>query len=278
MWNLGRLCAMGAAGGLFCAGAFALDIAGASTIQPVVDKLIPLYTSAGGENVKLSAGGSGAGVKGAIAGTAQIGMVSRALKPDEAAALKHQTIGIDALAIIVHKDNPLTELSKQQLTDLYTGKIRSWRALGGADRPVVRISKEVGRSTLELFEHYTGLLSPDRPPIDGKSLISKDAFIIGSNLESLTLVGGMPGAVGYVSFGTAEALIAAGMPGDFSSRSTGSARAPHRFSIAATRSFASSTSSIAKKRPPVKAFMDLTLSDAGQAVVKSLGFLPVNAK
>ena len=277
MWNLRRLCAVSAASGLLCASAHALDIAGASTIQPVVDKLIPLYTSAGGEPVKLSGGGSGAGVKAAIDGTAQIGMVSRALKAEENAALKHQTIGIDALAIIVHKDNPLTELTKQQLIDLYTGKIQSWRTLGGPDRPVVRISKEVGRSTLELFEHYTGLLSPDRPATGDKPLISKDAFIIGSNLESLTLVGGMPGAVGYVSFGTAEALIAAGMP----------------VKILTLEKLRPSTASILDRSypivrelnlvyregtPAIKSFMDVTLSDSGQAVVKSLGFVPLNAK
>lgn len=255
--------------------ASALDIAGASTIQPLVAKLIPLYTGAGGEPVKLSAGGSGVGIKAASSGAAHIGMVSRAVKPEEAAVLKHRTIGIDALAVIVHRANPVTALSKQQVVDLYAGRVTNWREVGGADLAVRRVTKEVGRSTLELFEHYTGLVSADRPKSDGKPQISKDSFVIGSNLESLTLVGGMPGAVGYVSFGTAEALAKAGMP----------------VKIVVLDKVAPSAASIQSRSYPlvrelnlvwrddtaaVRAFLELTLSDAGQSEVRAQGFVPVS--
>lgn len=251
----------------------ALDISGASTVQPVVEKLIPLFTSQGGEAVKLSGGGSGAGVKNATAGTSQIGMVSRDLKDEEKTSLQNTVIAIDALAIIVNQSNPLSSLSKAQLIDLYTGKIDNWKALGGPDRPVVRVTKEVGRSTLELFEHYTGLLSADRNKTD-KPLISKQSYVIGSNLESLTLVGGMPGAIGYVSVGTARAMAQAGMPvkivpldgvepGDDAIKAK-------RYPIVRPLNLV-----YAKDTPPVAAFLAVALSPKGQDVVKSLGFLPV---
>lgn len=251
----------------------ALEISGASTIQPLVEKWIPLYREKGGEAIKLSGGGSGAGIKNALAGTSQIGMASRALKDDEKAALKYTTVGIDALAIIVHKDNPVAALSKQQLTDLYAGKIDNWQALGGADRPVVRVSKEVGRSTLELFENFTGLTSPDRNKNDGKPQISKESYVIGANLEALTLVGGMPGAIGYVSVGTALAMAAAGMPvkvvpldGVMPSEETIVGR---RYPIIRELNLV-----YKQETPAVTSFIALAMSPRGQAEVKALGFVP----
>lgn len=256
--------------------AFALDISGSSTIQPVIEKLIPLYYEQGGEAVKLSGGGSGAGIKNAQSGTSEIGMASRSLKEEEKATLKHTVIGIDALAIIVHADNQLVGLTKQKLVELYSGKIDNWKQLGGPDRPVIRISKEVGRSTLELFELYTGLLSADRNKGD-KPQISKQSYIIGSNLEALTLVGGLPGAIGYVSFGTAEAMKAAGMPIKLLTLDNvmPSVAAINNKSYAIVREL---NLVHAKDSPAIAQFIELTLSAKGQDVVKSLGFVPVAAK
>lgn len=251
----------------------ALDISGSSTVQPVVERLIPLFTGQGGEPIQLSGGGSGAGVKNAIAGTSQIGMASREIKDAEQAQVKNTVIGIDALAIIVNASNPLTALTKPQLIDLYSGKITNWRALGGPDRPVVRVSKEVGRSTLELFEHFTGLVSADRGEKD-KPLITQDVYVIGSNLESLTLVGGLPGAVGYVSVGTARALAEAGLPVKVLTldgiEPSDAAIRDGRYPIVRPLNLV-----YREATPAVAAFLALALSPQGQDVVTSLGFLPV---
>lgn len=253
--------------------AHALDISGSSTVQPVVEKLIPLYTAQGGEAVKLSGGGSGAGIKDATSGKSQIGMVSRDLQDEEKAQLKNTVIGIDALAIIVNKSNPVTGLSKAQLIDLYSGKIDNWKALGGPDRPVVRVSKEVGRSTLELFEHYTGLLSPDHKKT-GKPLISAQTYVVGANIEALTLVGGMPGAIGYVSVGTAHALAQAGMPVKIipleGVEPSDEAIKGKRYPIVRPLNLV-----YTKETPAVSSFLNLALGAKGQDVVKSFGFLPV---
>jgi phosphate transport system substrate-binding protein len=251
----------------------ALDISGSSTVQPVVERLVPLYTAQGGEAVKVTGGGSGAGIKDVLSGKSQIGMVSRDLNDDEKAALKHQVIAIDALAIVVHQTNPVSGLTKAQLIDLYTGKIANWKAVGGDDRPVIRVSKEVGRSTLELFEHYTGLLSPERNKVD-KPLISKETYIVGSNLEALTLVGGIPGAIGYVSVGTARALAQAGMPVKIipldGVEPTDAAIKEKRYPIVRPLNLV-----YTQETPAVTALLALARSSAGQEVVKSLGFLPV---
>lgn len=255
--------------------ALALDISGSSTVQPVVEKLIPIYTQAGGEAVKLSAGGSGAGIKNAIAGTSQIGMVSRDLKDDEKSALRNTVIAIDALAIIVNERNSVSSLTKAQLIDLYTGKIENWSSLGGPDLPVMRVSKEVGRSTLELFEHYTGLLSPDRKKTD-KPLISSKTYVVGANVEALTLVGGIPGAVGYVSVGTARALSEAGMPVKIipldGQQPTDEGIKSGRYPIVRPLNLVYTS-----ETPPIRALLELATGPQGQEVVKSLGFLPIGA-
>jgi phosphate transport system substrate-binding protein len=250
-----------------------MEITGSSTVQPIVEKLIPLYTAQGGEAIRLAGGGSGTGVKNAIAGSSQIGMASRDLKEDEKAVLKNTVIGIDALAIIVNKDNPVSGLTKAQLIDLYTGKIDNWNVLGGKDRPVIRVSKEVGRSTLELFEHFTGLLSPDRNKTD-KPLISRQTYIVGANLEAITLVGGLAGGLGYVSVGTAQALAQAGMPikilpldGILPSDDTIRA---NRYPIVRLLNLV-----YRNETPPVAALLALAVGPQGQDVVKSLGFLPI---
>lgn len=254
--------------------AYALDISGSSTVQPVVEKLVPLFTQ-GGEAVKVSGGGSGTGVKNAIAGTSAIGMASRDLSDTEKAALKNTVIGIDALAIVVNQRNPVTSLTKAQLVDLYAGKIENWSALGGSDLPVQRVSKEVGRSTLELFEHYTGLLSPDRKKSD-KPLISSRTYVVGANVEALTLVGGIPGAIGYVSVGTARAMAEAGMPIKIipldGQEPTDAAIKSGRYPIVRPLNLV-----YVSESPSVRAFLDLAQGPKGQEIVQSLGFLPVGA-
>jgi phosphate transport system substrate-binding protein len=190
----------------------ALDIVGASTIQPVIEQLQPLIEGATGEALRVRGGGSAAGAAAVMNGRADIGMVSRALHADEQVQLQHELIGHDALAIVANRANPLPGLSKAQLLDIYAGRLSNWQQLGGSDRPIVLVSKEVGRSTLELFEDYSGLRSPGRPAGDAAPRISARAHIIGANLEALTLVGGLPGAIGYVSVGTARSLAATGMP------------------------------------------------------------------
>lgn len=258
---------------LFVQSAWALEVAGASTIQPVIEQLRGEIESRIGEPVELRAGGSGAGVRAALEAGA-VGMVSRALTEDEQRQLRFVTIGFDALAVIVNRDNPVTGLSRAQLVDLYSGRAENWRAVGGEDRPVVRVTKEVGRSTLDLFEGYSGMLSPDRNAADGRPRISGDSYTIGANIEALTMVGGMRGAIGYVSLGTAQSLIEAGMP----------------VKVVALDGVMPSAQTIVQRSYPIVRELNMVyrhespqvdglnavlLGRSGQEVVRTLGFLAV---
>lgn len=258
---------------LLCPPVSALEIVGASTIQPIMKQLQPLIERAEHEPVTLRGGGSAAGAAAVSEGRAEIGMVSRPLNDEERSRLQHEVIGYDALAIVVNRANPLSGLSKAQLVDIFAGRTGNWNELGGPDRAIVLVSKEVGRSTLELFEHYTGLLSPKRAAGEAMPRISGKAHVIGSNLESLTLVGGLPGAIGYVSLGTAHSMEAAGLP----------------IKIVKLEGIEPNTQSIANGSYPiirelnlvfrartarVDRLLHLIQGDEGMAVLRQQGFLP----
>jgi phosphate transport system substrate-binding protein len=179
-----------------------LVVTGASTIAPVLGEIAKRYESLHPDvRIDVQTGGSARGIKDARTGLADIGMVSRALKEDEK-DLTSFLIALDGVALIVHADNPIAELTRQQIIDIYVGKINNWSELGGADEPIVVINKAEGRSTLELFLEHFGLKSPD---------IQAD-IIAGDNEQDIKAVAGNPFSIGYVSIGNAEYDIKAGVP------------------------------------------------------------------
>ncbi|MBE0508093.1 MAG: substrate-binding domain-containing protein [Marinospirillum sp.] len=187
-----------------------LRISGASTIYPILEQLAGDFQQQSSHNLLLSAGGSGRGISDVRSGASDMGMVSRSLRDEEKADLLYTTIGLDTLVFIVNQANPQQTINKAQLISLYM-ETTSWQQLNGYAWPVRLVSKEVGRSTLDLFEEFSGLKSPDRSGASG-TLISRRATVIGSNLEALSLVGGQHGGVGYVSLGTAASVRDQGMP------------------------------------------------------------------
>jgi len=189
-----------------------IRISGATTVQPVIEKIIDQFTELTGQRVDIQGGGSLTGAKNAINGISHLGMVSRALTADEKQSLKYVTLGMDALVFIVNQRNPLTEIDLDTVISLFTGQIFNWNELTEWDNEVVLVSKEMGRSTLELFEQYSGVHHRDNPSPGQNGRVSERAYEIASNLDGITLVGGVPGAVGYMSLGTTNYLKGKGMP------------------------------------------------------------------
>jgi phosphate transport system substrate-binding protein len=179
-----------------------LVVTGASTVAPVLSEIAKRYESLHpGVRIDVQTGGSSRGIKDARTGLADIGMVSRALKEEEKDLIPF-TIGLDGVAMIVHAENPIKELSRQQIIDIYVGKINNWSELGGPDEQIVVINKAEGRSTLDLFLEYFGLKSTD---------IQADV-VVGDNEQDIKAVAGNPYSIAYVSIGNAEYDIEAGVP------------------------------------------------------------------
>lgn len=179
-----------------------LDIAGSSTVQPIVSEAGKIFGERSGTIVTVRGGGSSYGAERAIDGSVDIGTCSRDLKQKEIdAGLLHFTIGLDGIAIIVNGENPIGGLRADQVVQIFTGEITNWISLNGVDDEIIVVSKEAGRSTGELFESF----------FDITGLVPSNAFLIGSNIEDIAFISGDPYAIGYVSIGSAELAIKQGV-------------------------------------------------------------------
>lgn len=179
-----------------------LFLSGSSTVAPLAAEIAREFERRHpGVRIDVQAGGSGKGIADARTGQADIGMASRALESDEKDLVSHR-IAVDGVGLIVHRSNPMTELSADQVVSVFTGQTHNWLELGGPDLAITVIHKAEGRATLEVFLKHFGLENPEiRPDV-----------IAGHNEQAIQSVANSAGAIGYVSIGTAEADIAAGVP------------------------------------------------------------------
>jgi phosphate transport system substrate-binding protein len=233
-------------------------------------------------DIEVSGGGSGVGIAALIKGTIDIATSSRDMKAEEKALAKKNTgketkeliVGYDALAIYVHKDNPLTEITNEQLTAIFAegGKVTRWSDLGvklpsGQDT-IVRISRQSSSGTYEFFREH---------------VLDKKDFKLGSrdmngSKEVVELVATTPSAIGYSGLGYNEpgkvkmlkVAAKAGQP----------AVAP---SVAATLSKeypiarALLLYTLGEPTGAVKEYLHWIMSDAGQSVVERTGYVPLPA-
>lgn len=104
-----------------------IKIAGSTSVTPLMEKLQEEYRSLNPDvTFEMQSNGSSQGIKAAIDGSYDIGMSSRELKEDEAASLKRHVLAIDGIAVILNKNNPVNDLSSDEITEIYTGKITTW--------------------------------------------------------------------------------------------------------------------------------------------------------
>ena len=164
---------------------------GSTSMEKVIGSLKEQFQkdNDGQVTVSYDATGSGAGIEAVTNGTTDIGLSSRALKDEEkAASLKETVLAYDGIAIIVHPDNPVSDLSIEQIAKLYTGEITNWKDVGGSDAEVVLIGREAASGTRDGFESITG---------------TKDKCQYRQELTStgdvITAVSQNPDAIGYAS-------------------------------------------------------------------------------
>lgn len=143
--------------------------------------------------------GSGAGIESVTSGSVDIGNASRALSDKEkSAGIEENIVAIDGIAMITDKNNKVTNVTKQQLTDIYTGKITNWKNLGGADEAIVVIGRESASGTRGAFEELLSV---------------KDKCAYAQELDStgavLAKVAATPGAIGYVSLDVVDKTVIA---------------------------------------------------------------------
>ena len=230
---------------------------GSTSMNDVMLALIEGFKSVQpGVTVNYNGSGSGSGITAVQEGTCDIGLSSRALKDEEkSAGLKETVLAYDGIAIIVHPDNPVSDLSVEQIAKLYTGEITNWKDVGGNDAEVVLIGREAASGTRDGFESITG---------------TKDKCQYRQELTStgdvITAVSQNPDAIGYASLAsikdTVKALNVDGVTPSEATVKDGSYKVQRPFVLVTVDGKALS--------PAAQAFFDYaTSSDAASIIAKA---------
>lgn len=173
---------------------------GSTSMENVIGSLKETFESENKDiTVTYNPTGSGTGITAVAEGRCDIGLSSRNLKDDEKAkGLEETVIAYDGIAIIVNPENPVSNLTVEQIAKIYTGEITNWKDVGGNDAEIVLIGREAGSGTRDGFESITD---------------TKDKCKLNQELTStgdvITTVGGNPAAIGYASLASVKDSVKA---------------------------------------------------------------------
>lgn len=171
-----------------------ITVAGSTSVQPLSDELAKVFMEKNPQaKVFVQGGGSGAGIKAAANGTADIGASSRELKDSEK-GIYETTICKDGIAVVIHKSNPVENLSIQEVQDIFAGKTTNWKQVGGGDKKIVVVNREAGSGTRGAFEEI----------VMGKTTVTTDGLVQASTGAVKSTVAITEEAIGYISLSALE--------------------------------------------------------------------------
>ena len=207
--------------------------------------------------------GSGAGVEAVLGGTADIGNSSRNLKDEEnAKGAAENIVAIDGIAVVVDPANTVGDLTKQQLSDIYEGKVTNWKDVGGNDAPIVVVGRESGSGTRSAFEELLKLED-----------ICKYSNELDSTGAVMAKVASTPGAIGYVSLDVLDDSVKA-LKLEGAEPTEENIKAGSYF---LSRPFVMATKGeISEQNDLVKALFDYIYSDEGTEILKAVGLIAVD--
>ena len=178
-----------------------LKVGGSTTVQPIAQQVADILNKKNsGLSISVAGGGSGAGIKGASDGTFNVGCASRELKDSEK-GLNEVVIGRDAIAVIVNKSNAVKNLTKQQVADIFSGKIKNWKEVGGKDAAIFIQTRETGSGTLAAFTELA------LQPIAKEAVIPSYATPHNSTQLLLQAVAKNNNAIGFISMGYLDKTV-----------------------------------------------------------------------
>lgn len=234
---------------------------GSTSMEKVIGYLSEAYMEENA-NVKVTYNptGSGSGIKAVEEGRCDIGLSSRDLKDEEKTNLTGTVVAIDGIAIIVNPENPVTDLSIEQIAALYKGEVTNWSEVGGADAPVVLIGREAASGTRDGFESIT----------DTEDLC-KYTQELTSTGDVVQTVASNPNAIGYASLAsvkdTVKAVNVEGVTPTTETIQSGAYKVQ--------RNFVFVTKKNAELSGAAKAFFDFATQGAADDLIVKAGAVPV---
>jgi phosphate transport system substrate-binding protein len=228
--------------------------------------------------VVVTGGGSGTGITAMIEGKTDIAASSRQMKPEEITdatkaghAPKEFKVALDGIAVIVNKANPVKSMTLDQLANIYTGKVKDWKQLGGKAGKIVLLAREVNSGTHVFFKEHVIQKGDTKSPAD----YTKTTLYLSSSQAIVTEVAQNPQAIGYVGLGyvskDVRPLPVAKKPGAATVAPTAESVRTNAYPISRPLYYYTN----GEPAGAVKGFLDFVMSPDGQAVVSELDFVPV---
>jgi phosphate transport system substrate-binding protein len=246
-----------------------LQLEGSTTVGPIADAFAEYFKSVYPSlEITVKKTGSGDGAAALVDGRCDIANMSRFMKDQEfkdAVAngiypLAH-VIAMDGVCIIVHPSNPVRALTKDQIRDIYTGKITNWSQAGGPSMPIVPISRDTSSGTYETFENL----------VMNKQNMAAGVEYVNANPQAHARVKTTRGAIGYVGLGFVDAAVRAlKVDGVLPSRQT---IASGTYPV--TRPLFMFTNGYPKLGTVVHKFCAFYLTEKGQELIEAKGFVPL---
>jgi len=229
--------------------------------------------------ISVTGGGSGTGIAALINGTVDVANASRQIKPEEMREAQANgiqpvefVIARDAIAVIVHPENPVSQLTLQQISAIYSGEFNNWLEVGGEDRPIVRLSRETNSGTHVYFLEMVVRLGDK----NNKTLFSMDTLLLPSSEGIVNEVRQNPNAIGYDGLGYVppDLRMIAVSPSAEASFVLPSIATVNDGSYPIARDLYMYTAG--EPTGAVKAYLEWILSAEAQAIVAELGFVPIS--
>ena len=245
-----------------CSKSESVSTDGSTSMSKVIESLSEAFQEKTGTEVTYNATGSGAGIEAVLAGRCDIGLSSRDLKDEEKAkGLEGTILAYDGIAIIVHPSNKVSDLSLETIAKIYTGEIKNWKDVGGADGAIVLIGREANSGTRDGFESITDT--------EDKCKYRQECTSTG---DVITAVSSNPNAIGYASLASVkDSVKAVSVGGVAPSESTVQ---DGRYAV--QRPFVLVTKKDTKLSKSAQEFFDYITSSEANEIISNAGVVPVN--
>ena len=240
-----------------------IAISGSTSVGPLVELEEEEFEANNqGVTIEINQTGSSSGIKDTISGTTEIGMSSRELTNEESKNLKEVTIAVDGIGVVVNKNNPVKNLTLEQIKDIFTGKITNWSEVGGEDKEIVVVSREEGSGTRTAFQEILNYSTEDTV---------KNAIVNNSTGATKVMVEENDNAIGYMSIGYIDDSIASvnvdGVESTADNVKSGEYKIQRPFLLVYKEGALSEEG---------QEFIDFILSDKGQAIVAEENLVTVD--
>jgi phosphate transport system substrate-binding protein len=260
-----------------------LDIIGSNTVTPVSSAWAEEFMKINpGVSISVSGPGSGAGIAALINKTTEVCQSSRPITEAEikkaaandVAVVEHR-LAADGIAVVVHPSNPVNDLTLQQVSDIYSGKITNWSQVGGNKAPIVLLSRDTASGTYAFFLEEIVQLSILTGSRDRELNFASNAQLLPSSSQGVKQTAGNRNGIFYSGLGYVDSSVkvlgirkTAGDPAVLPSIATvqNGSYPVSRFLFYYTNGHPAGAT---------RAFLDFGLSRQGQALVENLGFVPV---